>query len=318
MKKLLKYWRENKQKILIAIGVIVFVWICIQVANEFVKQEKENIDYFETNSTTVQDITKPNESVITDSKLNDEEVEENAQIIKKFVQYCNEKKIEEAYKLLSEDCKQEVYVNSNIFTNYYVNNIFANPKTYQLELWSANSSYDTYRITYLEGNALQTGGYTSSNNFIDYITIIKQGKDLKLNINKFVNKQNLNKTGISENIEIIVNSRSIYIDYETYNITVKNNTEKNIILNDGKTQSNLCLLDNMNNEYNSLIHELPTNSFIINSQYQNTFNIKFNKIYNATTNIKYLQIKDIYLDKEQYDISTNKEDLTKTMIKIKL
>jgi len=290
------------------------------MTNEVIKdknEKKEKLSNKKTNTLYMQYATKPNESIITDTKLDEEETEENSQIIQNFVQYCNENKIEQAYSLLSDACKEELYNNINIFTNNYVNKIFKTQKTYQLELWAGHRNYHTYRITYLEGNLLQTGGNNLKDNFVDYITIIKQGEDLKLNISKLVNKQSLSKAQTSNNVEININSKAVYIDYEVYNITAKNNTENEILLNDGTTASNICLLDENDNEYNSILNELPTNYLTINSQYSRTFDLKFSKNYNASSQIRYMQIKDIYLNKEKYDLNNN-EEIEKVTIKIKL
>lgn len=307
MKKLLKYWNQNRQKILITVGVIVFLFICIQVANNIVKMRNQNKNINEENKTVAQDVTKPSESILTDNKVNEKRTEENARIIQDFVAHCNNKKIEEAYSLLSDDCKQEIYSNSNIFAQNYIAQIFNTQKSYKLELWAGYNNCYTYRITYLEGNALQTGGYNTANNFIDYITVVKQGQDPKLNISKLVMKQTLNKTGSEKNIEIKVNSKVVYIDYENYNITVKNGTNRTILLNDGKTNSNSCIIDEMNNEYVALINEIPMNTLTINAQYQKTFNLKFSKMYNADSQMRYMQFKDIYLDKEKYDQISNSQ-----------
>ena len=181
MRRLLKYWQNNKQKILITIGVIVFVFICIQVANEIVKQQTANQPNIQ-NTITAQDVTKPEEPIITEKPLKETEKEENAQFIANFVKLCNEKKIEEAYGLLSDACKEELYRDIGTFTNNYINSIFSSAKEYSLELWSTFDDDTTYRITYYEGNLLQTGGNTSGSNFVDYITIVEENNILKLKL----------------------------------------------------------------------------------------------------------------------------------------
>lgn len=319
MNKLLKYWEANKRKILITIGVIALVFICIRIANQLVKQQNESKknEIMQNSFSIVKDVTKPDETIISDTKLNEQQTEENSALIKQFVEYCNQKQIQKAYELISQDCKTELYSNEQHFANNYINQIFTNAKNYQLELWAEKNGCYTYKITYNEGNPLQTGGYTS-NNFIDYITIVKDGKNQKLNISNFVNKEQLNKSAESNNVKVQVNSRSIYIDYEIYNITVTNNTEKTILLNDGKSPENFCLLDKNDNQYYSLIHEVAMSSLTINAKYTKTFKLKFNKMYYTNNQIKYMQLKDIYLDKEQYDINLNQENMETTTIKIKL
>lgn len=318
MRKLLKYWQNNKQKILITVGVIVFVFICIQVANEMVKQQNKNENSNVQNTPPIaQDITKPEEPILTQKPLNETEQEENAQLIANFVKLCNEKNIEQAYELLSNGCKEEIYYNIDIFKNNYISTIFSTEKEYSLELWATFNNNTTYQITYYEGNLLQTGGNISEGNFVDYITIVEENSMLKLNIGKLICKEIKNKVAENCGIQVTVQTRSVYMDYEIYRITVKNSTKNTILLNDG-TATNIVLLDENDNEYASLVYEIANNTLILEPGYQKTFDLKFNKMYNANSQIRYMEIRDIYLNKEQYDSMQNKEELETTTIQIKL
>ena len=68
------------------------------------------------------------------------------------------------------------------------------PMTYQLELWYAAASTYTYRITYFSDNLLATGNATPTNTKDDYITIISSRDGDKLNINNFVEKEEVNNS----------------------------------------------------------------------------------------------------------------------------
>ena len=103
-----------------------------------------------------------------------------------------------------------------------------------------------------------------------------------------------------------------------YNITIKNNTSNTILLNDGKTTKNIYLTDKDDVKYTALINEIPINTLTIAPQRTKTLNLKFNKTYNANTTIKNIQIKNIYLNKEKYDLNSNDESLEKLNISIDL
>ena len=291
----------------------------LRIANELVKEQNKNITY---RNIEAQDVEKPSTPIMSASqsneKLSEKEIEDNSNIIKTFVKYCNESNLQEAYNMLTDDCKEQLYKTLDIFKTNYINQIFKGQKSYKLELWTENDNYYTYRITYIDGNPLQTGGYNSNNNYVDYITIVKNDNEFKLNVNQFIKKENLNKEKIDDNFEITVNSRNIYMNYESYNITIKNNTQKTVLINDGKTAKNIYLLDSDDIKYMSLVNELTTGILTINPQYKTTFNLKFNKIYNANIKTENMQINDIYLDKEKYDLNPQDENLEKTNITIDL
>ena len=197
-----------------------------------------------------------------------------------------------------------------------MNQIFEETVNYELQLWYTVSNCYTYRITYNKGNLLQTGGQGNSSNFLDYITLLKQNGEYKLNINKFIRRQTLSKQGGSNGINITINSKCIYVDYEIYNMTIQNNTQNTILLNDGTNANNFSLIGRNNSTFSSVISELPMSSLTLDSQYRKTINIKFNKIYMTRSELDAMQMANIYLNKQQYDIK--QENAEKITIKINL
>ena len=317
MKKLLRYWSQNKRKTLITIAVIALVIIIIQIANTMIREQNKKKNNNQTEGNVVaSDITKPNESIITDTKLTEKETKENSEVIEQFVELCNQKKTEEAYNMLSDECKAELYPTKELFVSNYINQIFQSQVNYELQLWYKDSNCYTYRITYNKGNLLQTGGQGATGNFLDYITLIKHNGEYKLNINKFVRKEQLSRQGNNSGITIDANSKSIYIDYEIYHMTVQNNTSKTILLNDGTNANDFSLIGRNNSTFSSVISELPVSSLTLEAQYKKTIDIKFNKIYMTASKLEYMQMTNIYLDKEQYD--TKQENPEKVTIRINL
>lgn len=316
MRKLLSYWNQNKRKILITIAVIALVIIIIQIANSMVKKQNKEKNNEVKQNIVANDITKPNESVISNDKLTEKQTEENSNFIEQFVSFCNQKKIDEAYQMLTDDCKTELYPTKEIFISNYINQIFREQVNYELQLWNTASNCYTYRITYNRGNLLQTGGQVSTSNFLDYITLIKQNGGYKLNINKFIRKEILNRQGRNSGIEVSINSKSIYVDYEIYHMTVQNNTQKTILLNDRTNANNFSLIGTNNSTFSSDISELPTSSLTLEPQYRKIIDVKFNKVYMSASKPEVMQMSNVYLDKAQYD--EKQEEVQKVTIKINL
>ncbi len=296
MDRLLRYWNKNKKKVLITIGIIVFIFIILQILNAFVKQS--NTTSNNKIQINIKDNDNPTQSVITGQELPEKITEENIDIIKQFVTYCNNKEIEQAFSLLSDDCKQEYNNNIDIFKSRYYNSIFTTPKTYNLELWINYDNNYTYKILYYEDNLLATGGAGIDNNFEDYITIIKQNGENKININGFIKKETINKSKTVNNIEILINSRKIYRDYESYNISIINYTTNTITISDGETQEDICLLDKNNVKYVSFIEELPEYDLSLKAARQTNLNINFNKMYDAYRIIEKIKFSNINLGDE--------------------
>ena len=313
MKKLIRYWNQNRLKIIIIGMIIVFIIIFIQVINGILEKTKPEPS---TDRVVIRDTSKPSESVITGEKMEEGVTQANTNVVSDFVEFCNKKDYQSAYNLLSQDCKDTVFITLDNFINNYCNKIKFSNITYELELWYHTGNTYTYRITYFENNMLSTGNINSENNIEDYITIIKENDSNKLNVSSFVDKKNINKTQNSEGIEITINTRIRFKDYESYNITVKNTTNKTILLSEGSNGNDICLVDSNNVEYDSIINEVPLINLEIAPGGQRTMDIRFYKMYNLYRTVEKISFKNIIIDKEIYIQDVNNAERLKTSIDI--
>ena len=298
MNKLVRYWNQNRRKILITISVIVLLLLIIQVLNQSIKNEKEknNLNNKEninnkTNILISTDVERPNQSVFNDDKVSEETVDNNSKSIKEFINLCNEKNIEIAFNMLSSDCKSEVYNNDiEKFKNEYIEKIFNVKRSYVAELlYSGNNQY-IYKILYNEGNPLETGMINNQNNYVDYITIAKENKEYKLNINNFICKNILNKAQTEQDITINVNSKNVFFDYEEYNISIINKSKEDLIKSN---ETRIYFLDKMEGKYNSRIYELPSYYFNVKNGRTTSFNLKVNKTFNGQNNMEYVVVENL-------------------------
>lgn len=288
--RIIRYFNQNRIKVIITIFVIVFIIILIYTVNSILaNREPENTQ----RNDTIIDSSVPSESVITGETVDTDKTEANTNLIEEFVNYCNNGDYENAYNLLSQDCKDEVFSDIDNFINNYITPIFNTRKIYSLELWYNTSSEYTYRTIYQEDNILSTGVVNSGNNIEDYITVIEDGDNYKLNINGFINKETINKTQDTEGIQITINNRKRYRSYERYSITVTNNTENTIRINDGQNGNDICLVDRNEVEYNSMINEVPISSLELEPGGIRSFDIRFYKIYNLYRTIEGIRFKNI-------------------------
>lgn len=297
MNKIIRYWNQNRSKIILVIAIIAFIILFIQLTNVLMKNMTSNAQKSGTTS-KVQDVTKPTESYITGETLPEATVIQNSDLIKEFVEYCNNNQIQQAYNLLTDDCKAEFNNDINKFEQNYISQIFNSKKIYSLELFLTSSNLYTYKITYTNGNLLATGGVTGTT-YTDYITIVNQNNENKLNISNFINKKIINKNAIVENIEIIVNSKKAYKDYEEYNITIKNTSQNPITYANSQNSKDICLIDQNETTYSSFINEIPENMLTLINGQQITFNIKFNKIYDVYRIIEKMKFSNISINNEK-------------------
>ena len=296
MNKFIRFWNQNRIRIIITALIVVFIIILIQAINAVLKNSR--VEEYTPNNTTIVDTGKPTESVISGEEAPEGDTENNLDLIRQFVEYGNNKDYQSAYNLLNDDCKQEIFRSLDEFITDYCNNIFNKNVTYELELWDYVSDAYTYRILYYENNLLQTGNASSNNNIEDYITVVETDSGNRLNINGFIRKDNINKIEEIPEIQIIVNYRERYRDFERYNITVKNTSSNTILLSEGQNGNDICLIDTNDVEYDSIINEVPMIDLELNPGEEKTIEIKFYKMYNLYRTIDKISFKSIVLNKD--------------------
>ena len=304
MNRIIRFFNQNRIRIIITILIIVFILSIIYAVNKILEQTRTDISQV---SNHIEDSSVPIESVITGEEIDEEVTLENTNTIREFVDYCNSGNYQNAYNLLSEDCRNEVFSTLEQFISNYVNKIFMTSKTYRLELWYNTNNVYTYRIVYQENNLLETGNINSENTVEDYITIINENNEQRLNINGFIQKEAINATNNTNNISITINNKSMFRNFEKYNITIINNTDKTIQLSDGTNGNDICLIDSNEEEYDSIISEVPVSFLEIDAGATRTLDIRFYKMYNPYRTINYIQFKNIITDLEDYELSENDE-----------
>lgn len=307
MNKIIRFYNQNRRKIFITIIIIAFLFALLQLLDKSLEIKNR---YESDNMSKVENIENENilisgKSISTGEKISNLILQKDSEIIKKFIEYCNDKNLEEAYNLLTDECKEEMFPNINDFMNIYYMSFFnGETQYYTIENWSGN----TYEIN-LVGDILSTGKVNDMKNKQDYITIVKQKNDnYKININNYIGRIMLNKQTESNNIIINIESKDVYKDYEIYNISISNNTNNIISLSMIEDSKAIYLLDENNMKYYFYNNEIIQNKLIIQKGFKNSLKIKFDNSYSSTKNIETLVFSKMILDYNEYK---DLEDKTK-------
>ncbi len=307
MNKIIRFYNQNRRKIFITIIIIAFLFALLQLLDKSLEIKNR---YESDNMSKVENIENENilisgKSISTGEKISNLILQKDSEIIKKFIEYCNDKNLEEAYNLLTDECKEEMFPNINDFMNIYYMSFFnGETQYYTIENWSGN----TYEIN-LVGDILSTGKVNDMKNKQDYITIVKQKNDnYKININNYIGRIMLNKQTESNNIIINIESKDVYKDYEIYNISISNNTNNIISLSMIEDSKAIYLLDENNMKYYFYNNEIIQNKLIIQNGFKNSLKIKFDNSYSSTKNIETLVFSKMILDYNEYK---DLEDKTK-------
>lgn len=301
MNRFRRIWNQNTKKILLILFIILIIFIVIQILNYFAKvsegeqrQERENELQEYVGHQSEQSITSGG----TVEKHVDEQVEST---IEEFIHFCNEGDTQKAYEMLSNDCREELYPSLENFTNTYYRRNFNTKKLFSMQSWVVSSL--TYKVT-LHEDILSTGRVEDSV-IEDYYTIVQEDGSWKLNIAGFIQKQELNQAVQNAGITIQILNKKTYMEYEEYQISVRNETGKTILLDSMETSSGIYLLGSTGAQYSVYTSELEETKLRVQNNDSNILSLKFGKEYNTNRAVESIHFTDIILDAESYQQTTN-------------
>ena len=242
-----RWYYDNKIKIWTTIFIVIGIIFFVQIANSYyinkskndvqVGKQEENAKkkkLEEINNNITGSLTQ-DRSPISGVSMDKAQLKSDCSLIDEFINDCNSNKTQEAYELLTDECKELFYPTIDDFKNIYYQNLYSTKKTYKLENWIGN----TYKVIFME-DALTTGKI-GSNEMIkqDYFTIV----DNRLNINSYIGRKKIDKISKSNEIYFNVIYKDIFMDYEIYNLDIKNLSEKIVFLDDETNTKSIAIQD---------------------------------------------------------------------------
>lgn len=288
-----RYYHQNRKMIWLVIIAIIILIIAIQALNNSVKNQNKN------NSNNIINEKEYENNLNINVLISEEKVKEDEElIIDQFLRYCNAKKVEEAYALISEDCKKELFPTIEYFKQNYYNPQFSTTKLYSKEHFTGN----TYKIKLYDD--ILTTGSVNNNSTEDYFTIKKENNSVKLNISNYIDSKNINKSSTNDKLQVKVIKKQIYKEYEKYEIQITNLTYDTILLDSKENTKSMYLVGENNVRYYSLSHELLNENLIIKPKATISIFIKYNKEYNSNKIVNQLVFSDVILN---YDLYKEKE-----------
>lgn len=313
-----RLYNQNRKGIWWILIIIAFFIVILQLINYIIgnsnKEELNNNSQNNTNSNIAGNERiqlNTDKSVLTGESLSKTKLNNEVGTIKQFLENCKNQKLDEAYNMLTDECKEEMYTSVKDFREFYYENVFESERvSFEVENWNR----DTYKVDIIP-DMLSTG---KSNNGIvkqDYITVKKVNDEYRLNINNYIGRKEINKTKEEKDIVITLNYADTYMEYESYNITVKNKRQENIALDNLYNEKTMYIEDKNDVKYPAYTHEIPKELLILDKGVERTIDIKYYSRYSSTKDIKNLVFSGVILD---YDGHINRGVVGAEVIKIKM
>ena len=305
MRKIIRFYNKNVRKIWTIIIVVAFLFLIRNILNEAYKNKNEELNEKGKNIIIKEEnYEKQSESLVSGKKVSEKYQDKFGNLIDSFLKYCINHEPEKAYGLLSNNCKTLLYPTEEIFEKKYYMNKFKGDKKYTFQSWTSNEQY-IYLIKVYE-NMITTGLSNEKSFITDYITVVKQGEDYKININGFVNKKARNlEVIVCDDISMRVKNSFIFMDYEIVEFEIANNTDNDLILDTKEKMDSIYLVDDTNIKFSALVYENEENDFIIESNKNKKINLKFNNPYRDTKEVKKFVFDNIRIKGENKKIEIN-------------
>lgn len=289
MNNFMRYYNQNRKKIWGIIIIIAFLFIVFYQVAIGNKKENKLVDNTTININTSTLTT--NQSTVTGEKVSSKKLKDEVEIIDEFLSYCNEGDSEKAYEMLTDECKQQMYKSLEIFEKGYRNPNFENgDKSCTIENWIG----ETYKVK-ITDNILATGKSNEGYAKQDYITVIQEEEESKLNINHYIGKTEINRQTENLNITMDVIENNQYMDYETYTIKITNQNEGDIKLDTMFDVKTLYLEDENGKTYSAYTNELTEPMLRIEAGHTKKVTIKFYSGYTSTKKIEAIVFSDLIL-----------------------
>ena len=295
--KIRNFFKKYRKVILI----VIVVWAVIMAINYYLKNQKEP----EVLNTTY----TPHEVLLK----SDTDVPEKLQtpiedLIDDYVNKCNSKDYSGAFNLLTEECKTYVFDDSLDKFKEYIDEVFDNEKRYSIQDYSNYGEYYIYNIKIID-NIIKTGLTNQTYAYYEEKIAIKQdGNTLKMNVNDYMEHEDLKKIAEDDYLKIRIESREDYYNSQLYTIRITNKTNKEVVLYDGIANNELAI----ESENDSRDASTVSSTMALAPSETKTFKVRFAKYYDEktkATNITFnkVRIMNEYTGNEE----TEEEELSK-------
>lgn len=277
--KFVRYINQNRKIIILVISFAVFILLIIRALNTILEEQKDTNDINITVNEQLKEkaIQNSRDTITSNKKVSETDAKNNYELISKFIDYGNNLKTEEAYNLLTDECKENVYPNIEIFKKTYIDVVFKEKIQADIQSWIQNENYYTYIVNYTK-DILSTGNYTKEAQYQDYITIDKDKQ--KLNVNRYIGRKHIDKETNKNNIRFNINYIDIFKDYEVYNLTVSNLNNFSIVLDNLTSVDSTYIETSKETKVNCSNYEAGKNSFEFEKGVSKNIKLKFYKQYN--------------------------------------
>ena len=294
MGKLIRFYNQNVRKVWIIVLIIVFALMIISAFNSMYKKRSEERNKEIQSGEYIQKYHNESESMVSGGRVPDSVREDFGDLIDSFFSYCKNHEPEKAYGLISNDCKQLLYPTEEVFEEQYYKNKFKADKLYSFQSWTASDTY-IYLVKIFD-NMLATGSGSSQEYIQDYVSVVKENGEYKLNINSYIGRVSIAKKYSKDGLTIEVLDRYIFMDYGIYSLKIQNNSGSTVLLDSMEETNKTYVVDEDNIKSEAMLYENTKDDLTIIPNTEKEIQIKFSDVYQEKNMIEKMVFEDVRVD----------------------
>lgn len=294
MGKLIRFYNQNVRKVWTIVLIIVFALMIISAFNSMYKKRSEDRNKEIQSGEYIQKYHNESESMVSGGYVPDSVREDFGDLIDSFFSYCKNHEPEKAYGLISNDCKQLLYPTEEVFEEQYYKNKFKADKLYSFQSWTASDTY-IYLVKIFD-NMLATGSGSSQEYIQDYVSVVKENGEYKLNINSYIGRVSIAKKYSKDGLTIEVLDRYIFMDYGIYSLKIQNNSGSTVLLDSMEETNKTYVVDEDNIKSEAMLYENTKDDLTIIPNTEKEIQIKFSDVYQEKNMIEKMVFEDVRVD----------------------
>lgn len=297
----LKQWGK---KIIIFLLVILTIFVAAKIIAALVES-----------SYNPQDIPRQEEiknvydtPIFGAAEVEEEKKTECFRIISKFVEYGNNKEYEQIYNMLTQDYK-DVKMNDITKLKEYIDRYFNSQKGFSYQNIINNDTMYIYEVKIYDDLMLSGNNtYTSGNQNKIYFVINDKNGELKVSLDGFISKQNIEVSSQNEYMKFTILSKEVYYNGVKFNLKFENLTDNRVLT--VYSDDIYYLLYNKNSEkitrYSNDSKEVKVTANVVMPKASKELSMSYNRYIGASNLLDYrININMVY----SYDLADYMEVL---------
>lgn len=205
--------------------LIVFtIWLALFLFNRYLKNKPK-----ELKATTSYN---PNNPIMDEGdQIPKKEVSKVNKAIDDYFNYCNSKEYENAFNMITNECKNTLFDNNLETFKEYINQIYTKNKIYNIQNYSNIKNIYVYDINILD-DITATGTTGDYEKYKEKIVVHNLDEGIKLSVQGYIGKTVIEKEAEDDNMKVKVLYKEMSYEREEYTVEIRNKIDNYILISD--------------------------------------------------------------------------------------